>query len=308
MSKERIRETPTHSPRNSLKGGDAALGLDFVSLPLPEKPLVTIEPSRSWVPLNLRDLWAFRELLYFLTWRDVKVRYKQTALGAAWAIIQPLSLMIIFTFCFSKLVRVPTEGVPAALFYFVGLMPWMFFSNALTSSSNSLIANANLITKVYFPRLIIPAASVGAGLLDFAIAFLLLLGLMPYYGFALTWKIATLPALVVLMTLLALAVGMWMAALSVKYRDVRHALPFIIQLWMFATPIIYPLSLVPPQWRRWMVVLNPLTAIIEGYRAALFGLHFDWFGLSISATMTALLFFYFGHVFRRMEKTFADVI
>lgn len=304
MNEGRIRETHTHS----LKGEAAVIELDAVSLPLPEKPLVTIEPSRSWVPLNLWDLWTFRELLYFLTWRDVKVRYKQTALGAAWAIIQPLSMMIIFTFCFSKLVRVPTEGVPAALFYFVGLMPWMFFSNALTSSSNSLIANANLITKVYFPRLIIPAASVGAGLLDFAIAFLLLLGLIPYYGFALTWKIAMLPALVVLMTLLALAVGMWMAALSVKYRDVRHALPFIIQLWMFATPIIYPLSLVPPQWQRWMVVLNPLTAIIEGYRAALFGLHLDWLGLSISATMTALLFFYFGHVFRRMEKTFADVI
>ena len=307
-SKDGIREVEGTRVKNSPQSGEAALPAGSLFHALPEKPVVTIEPSKSWVALNLRDLWAFRELLYFLTWRDIKVRYKQTALGAAWAVIQPLAMMIIFTFCFSKLIRVPTEGVPASLFYFVGIMPWMFFSNALTSGSNSLIANAHLITKVYFPRMIIPAASVGAMLLDFAIAFVLLFGLMPLYGQTLTWRIVMLPVLVVLTTLLALAVGMWMAALSVKYRDVRHALPFIIQLWMFATPIVYPLSLVPSPWRRWMLVLNPLTALIEGYRDALFGHPFDWFGLSVSAATTALLFFYFAHVFRRMERTFADVI
>jgi homopolymeric O-antigen transport system permease protein len=308
ISKDGIREVEDSRVKNSPKSGEAAHPVEFPFETLPERPLVTIEPGKSWVALNLRDLWAFRELLYFLTWRDVKVRYKQTAIGAAWAVIQPLAMMIIFTFCFSKLIRVPTEGIPASLFYFVGIMPWMFFSNSLSSSSNSLIANAHLITKVYFPRMLIPAASVGAMLLDFAIAFALLFALMPFYGLTLTWRIAMLPLLVLLTTLLALSVGMWMAALSVKYRDVRHALPFIIQLWMFATPIVYPLSLVPPPWRRWMIVLNPLTALIEGYRDALFGHPFDWFGLSISATSTALLFFYFAHVFRRMERTFADVI
>ncbi|MFI5174832.1 MAG: ABC transporter permease [Terriglobia bacterium] len=274
---------------------------------LPEKPLVTIEQSLPWVSLRLGDLWTYRELLYFLTWRDIKVRYKQTALGAAWALIQPLFMMILFAFAFGKLVRVPTEGVPAPLFYYVAILPWMFFSNALASSSNSLIANSNLITKVYFPRMIIPIAAVGAGLLDFAIAFVLLIGLIPYYKVVLTWRIVFIPILVCLTTLLASAFGMWMAALSVKYRDVRHALPFIIQLWMFATPIIYPLSLVPPTWR-WLIALNPLTGIIEGYRASLFGHPMDWTGLAVSAGLTLIFTYFFAHIFRHMERSFADVI
>ncbi|MBZ5535393.1 MAG: ABC transporter permease [Acidobacteriia bacterium] len=274
---------------------------------LPEQPIVTIEPRRSWVELRLEDIWAYRELLYFLTWRDVKVRYKQTALGAAWAVIQPLFMMIIFAFAFGKLVRVPTDGVPAPLFYYVAIMPWTFFSNALASSSNSLIANSNLITKVYFPRMIIPFAAVGSGLLDFGIAFVLLLGLMPYYGMAISWQIVMLPVLIVLTTLLASAFGLCMSALSVIYRDVRHALPFIIQLWMFATPIIYPLSLVPGKWR-WLIRFNPLSGLIEGYRASLFGLPFDWIGLSFSAGLTLICFYAFGRVFRHMEKIFADVI
>lgn len=286
-------------------GESCERGEEFPSLP--EKPLVTIERSQSWVPMNLADLWAYRELFYFLMWRDIKVRYKQTLLGAAWAIIQPLFMMIIFTFCFGKLAKVPTEGIPAPLFFYVGLMPWTFFSNALINSGNSLIANAHLITKVYFPRIIIPAAAVGSGLLDFAIAFVLLLGLLPYYGVALTWKIAMLPVLILLTTLLATAIGVWMAALSVTYRDVRHALPFVIQIWMFVTPIIYPLSLVPGKWR-WLVAMNPLTGIIEGYRAAFFGRPFDWTGLLLSASIALVSLFYFAYIFRRMEKSFADVI
>jgi lipopolysaccharide transport system permease protein len=274
---------------------------------LPERPIVTIEPRRSWVELRLEDVWAYRELLYFLTWRDVKVRYKQTALGAAWAVIQPLFMMIIFAFAFGKLVRVPTDGVPAPLFYYVAIMPWTFFSNALASSSNSLIANANLITKVYFPRMIIPFAAVGSGLLDFAIAFVLLLALMPYYGMGMSWQIVMLPLLIILTTLLASAFGLCMSALSVIYRDVRHALPFIIQLWMFATPIIYPLSLVPGKWR-WVIRFNPLSGLIEGYRASLFGHPFDWIGLAFSAGLTLIFFYAFGRVFRHLEKSFADVI
>ncbi len=274
----------------------------------PDKPLITIEPSSSRVPLKLSVLWTYRELLYFLMWRDIKVRYKQTSLGAAWAVLQPLFMMIVFTFCFGKLTGVPTEGVPAPFFFFVGIVPWTFFSNALTTSSNSLIANSNLITKIYFPRLIIPIASVGAGLLDLAIALLLLLGLIPIYHIEVTWRVIMLPVLILLATFLASTVGIWLSALSVKYRDVRHALPFLIQLWMFATPIIYPLSLVPAKWRWWLVVLNPLTAIVEGYHSCLFGHDFHWTALGVSTGITVILFLIFTRMFRQMEKSFADVI
>jgi lipopolysaccharide transport system permease protein len=275
---------------------------------LPETPLVTIEPSPARVALNLGVFWVYRELLYFLIWRDIKVRYKQSVLGVAWAILQPLCMMMIFTYCFGKLARIPTDGVPAPLFFFVGIVPWTFFSNALNSSSNSLIANSNLITKIYFPRLIVPVAAVGAGLLDLAIALSLLLVLLPVYHMALTWRVVMLPVLIFLTTLLASAVGIWLSALSVKYRDVRHALPFIIQLWMFASPIFYPLSLVPAKYRWWTIVLNPFAAIVEGYRASLFGRHFDWSALAVSTAVIVVLLLYFSHIFRQMEKTFADVI
>src|SRR5437867_5943731 len=197
---------------------------------LREQPLVRIEPNRSWVTLNLRDVWAYRELLYFLTWRDVKVRYKQTVLGAAWAIIQPLFTMLIFTLFFGKLGHIPSDGVPYPIFAYAGLLPWMFFSNAVTSSGNSLVGSSNLITKVYFPRMIIPGAAVGAGLVDFAIAFVILIALMIYYRVSPNWNLLAVPLLLVLTTLLALAVGMWTSALNVKYRDIRYALPFLIQL------------------------------------------------------------------------------
>jgi lipopolysaccharide transport system permease protein len=275
---------------------------------LPEEPLVKIRPSRRWVALNLRDLWAYRELLYFLTWRDVKVRYKQTVLGAAWAIIQPLCTMLIFTLFFGKLAKVPSDGIPYPIFAYAGLLPWTFFSNAITSSGNSLVGSSNLITKVYFPRMIIPGAAVGAGLVDFAIAFVILGGLMIYYGVALTWSLLALPLLIALTALLALGVGLWTSALNVKYRDIRYALPFLIQLWMFASPIIYPASLMPQKWR-WVLWLNPLTGIIEGYRASLLGrTPLNWSSLAISSVITLALLVYSALEFRRMERTFADVV
>jgi homopolymeric O-antigen transport system permease protein len=274
---------------------------------LPDQPLISIRPSRTWVALNLRDLWAYRELLFFLTWRDVQVRYKQTVLGVAWAIIQPLATMLIFTLFFGKLAGMPSEDIPYPLFAYAGLLPWTFFSNAVTSSGNSLVGSSNLITKVYFPRMIIPGAAVGAGLVDFAIAFALLAGLMAYYHVVVTWSILMLPVLVALTTLLALGVGMWMSALNVKYRDIRYALPFLIQLWMFASPIIYPASIVPERWR-WVLALNPLTGIIVGIRSALFGRPFDWTALSMAAILTVAILTYAAYDFRRMEKTFADVV
>jgi lipopolysaccharide transport system permease protein len=274
---------------------------------LPDQPLFSIRPSRTWVALNLRDLWAYRELLFFLTWRDVQVRYKQTLLGAAWAIIQPLATMLIFTLFFGKLAGMPSEDIPYPLFAYAGLLPWTFFANALTNSGNSLVGSSNLITKVYFPRMIIPGAAVGAGLVDFAIAFVILVALMAYYHVAVTWSILMLPVLITLTTLLALGVGMWMSALNVKYRDIRYALPFLIQLWMFASPIIYPASIVPERWR-WVLALNPLTGIIEGYRSSLFGRAFDWQFLGLSAALTLATLIYAAYDFRRMEKTFADVV
>jgi lipopolysaccharide transport system permease protein len=274
---------------------------------LPEKPVVIIEPSKSWVALNLRDLWQYRDLLYILTMRDIKVRYKQTLLGAAWAIIQPLFTMLIFTLFFGKLAGMPSDGIPYPIFAYAGLLPWTFFSNAVTNSGNSLVGNSNLITKIYFPRMIIPMASVASGLLDFVIAFGLLVVLMFYYGVGLSINLLMLPVLLVLTSLLAIGVGMWMSALNVKYRDVRYALPFLVQLGMFASPIIYPLSLVPEKWR-WLMALNPLAGQIEAYRSAFFGKPFDWLSLGVSAVLTFAVLVYSAYNFRRMEKSFADII
>ncbi len=275
---------------------------------LPENPLVEVGGNgKSRIGMNVRNVWAHRELLYFLTWRDVKVRYKQTFMGAAWAIIQPFLTMLVFAFFFGTLVRVPSDGIPYPIFAYTGLLPWTFFSNAVTNSSNSLIASSQLITKVYFPRIIIPAATIGAGLLDLAIAALILVGLAIYYGIAVTWNILLMPLFVVLATLLAFGIGTWVSALNVKYRDVRHALPFTLQFWMFASPIIYPSSLVPERWR-WILALNPLTGIIEGFRSSLVGRPFDWQIIAISAALTFTLLACSIYVFRRIEKSFADFI
>jgi len=277
------------------------------SFRLPSEPLVVIQPSKRWNLLSFKDIWAYRELLFFLTWRDVKVRYKQTALGAAWAILQPLFMMVIFTIFFGRLAGVQSAGIPYPVFALAALVPWTFFSNSITASGNSLVGSANLITKVYFPRLIVPAAAMLAGLVDFALAFGLLCLLMLYYRVALTAQVLFLPVLVLLTALFALGVGTWMSAVNVKYRDVRFALPFVIQLWLFVSSVILPSSSVPEKWR-WLLLLNPMSAIIEGYRSALFGLPFDWPALGIASVLTAFVLVYSIYSFSRVERSFADII
>ncbi len=274
---------------------------------LPDKPVVVIVPRRSWLALGLGELWAYRELLYFLTWRDVKVRYKQAALGAAWAVLQPLFLMLIFTIFYGRLAAVNTGSIPYPLFAYAGLVLWTFFANAVTNGGNSLINNANLITKVYFPRLLVPTAAVAACLVDFVLAFALLVGLMLYYRVAPTTHILMLPVLTALTALFAQGVGTWMAGLNTKYRDIRFALPFIVQLWLFVSSVIIPSSAVPARWR-WLLTLNPMSGFIEGYRAALFGQAFDWPLLAIATTITLVVLTYAVFAFRRMERGFADVI
>ncbi|MBX7171161.1 MAG: ABC transporter permease [Pyrinomonadaceae bacterium] len=274
---------------------------------LPSKPLVVIEPSKSWVALNLRDLWHYRDLLYILTERDIKVRYKQTVLGALWAIIQPFFTMLIFTLFFGKLAGMPSDNIPYPIFAYTGLLPWTFFANAINNSGNSLVGNSNLITKVYFPRMIIPIASVGAGLVDFIVAFILLIVLMFYYQISLTFNILIVPFLIILTAILAIGVGMWMSALNVKYRDIRHVLPFLIQIGMFVTPIIYPTSLVPEKWQ-WLMALNPMMGQIEAYRSAFFGKPFNWFSLAISVGLTCIILIYSAYNFKRMERQFADIV
>lgn len=252
-------------------------------------------------------MWAYRELFFFLTWRDVKVRYKQTLLGVAWAVLQPVFTMIVFTLFFGRFAGIPSDGIPYPLFALAGLLPWTFFSNAVSASSNSLVGNANLITKVYFPRIIIPGAATAAALVDFAVAFVILIVLMIYYGIAISWNLALLPALVLLTTLLALGVGMWTSALNVQYRDIRYALPFMMQIWMFVSPIIYPTSIIPEKYR-WALALNPLSGIITGYRASLFGQQFDWSALAVASVATLAFLLYSAYSFRRMENKFADII
>lgn len=274
---------------------------------IPDKPLVVIQPNKNWVALNLHDLWHYRDLLYILTERDIKVRYKQTILGALWAIIQPLATMLVFTVFFGTLAKMPSDNIPYPIFAYAGLLPWTFFANAVNNSGNSLVGNSSLITKVYFPRMIIPMASVSSGLLDFAVAFILLIILMFYYGIGLTTNVLLLPILVLLTTTLAIGIGMWMSALNVKYRDIRHALPFVIQIGMFLTPIIYPSSLVEGNWR-YVLALNPMAGQIEAYRSAIFGLPFDWFSLGISSVMTVGILIYAAFNFKRMEKQFADIV
>ena len=277
------------------------------TFPLPDEPLVVIQPSSKWNLLNLRDIWAYRELLFFLTWRDVKVRYKQTLLGVAWAILQPLFMMIIFTIFFGRLAGVDTKGFPYPIFALAALVPWTFFSNTITASGNSLVGSAHLITKVYFPRLIVPAAAMMAGLVDFLLAFMLLVVMMIYYRVSLTIQVFFLPVLVLLTALFGLGVGTWMSALNVKYRDVRFALPFLIQLWMFVSSVILPSSSLPAKYR-WILMLNPMSGIIEGYRSALFGFPFDWPAIAVAAILTLFTLFYSVYSFGKAERSFADII
>ncbi|MGO9176543.1 MAG: ABC transporter permease [Desulfobaccales bacterium] len=275
---------------------------------LPVKPITVIEPARGFIPLKLRGIWDYRELLYFLTWRDIKVRYKQTVLGAAWAIIQPFFTMVVFSLFFGKLARIPSEGVPYPIFSFAALVPWTFFAYGLNQSSNSLVASANLIQKVYFPRLVIPISSVMSGVVDFLLAFLVLLGMMLFYGIHPTVNILWLPLLLMLVFATALGVGLWLSALNVEYRDVRYMVPFITQFWLFATPIAYPSSLLPEPWRT-LYGLNPMVGVVEGFRWALLGTRTAPGPMIIASVFATLVILVGGaFYFRRMEKTFADVV
>jgi lipopolysaccharide transport system permease protein len=279
----------------------------YSSLSLPEEPHIKIRPSRPWSLIDFRDVWAHRELFAFLVWRDLKVRYKQTILGAMWVILQPLLMTVIFMVFLGMIVRVPTPNLPYPIFLYAALLPWTYFSNAVASSSYSLVASAHVITKVYFPRVLIPAATVAVRLSDFLIAFVILAGLIVYYGIHPTWSILLLPLVVVHLTILALAVGLLLSALNVKYRDVGTMVPVMLQLWMFVSPIIYPSTMVPVRWR-WVYDLNPLAGIIENFRSCLFGLPMNRGSLITSAFITLALLFYSTHVFRRMEDQFADVV
>jgi lipopolysaccharide transport system permease protein len=282
-------------------------GLSASISSLPDRPVVLNEANEALPILDFRDLWMYRELLYFLTWRDIKVRYKQTAMGAAWAVIQPFFTMLVFALFFGLWLRIPSDGMPYLVFFYCGLLPWTFFSNAVGQSSQSLVVNSNLITKVYFPRVMIPMATIAAGFVDLLIASLILVGLAIYYGLGVTWNVVMLPAFIMLAILLSLGFGIFVAALTAKYRDVRHALPFVLQLWMFLTPIIYPLSIVPPRWH-WLISLNPLTGIVEGIRAALVGRPFEWLSISISVAVTLVFLVVGAYVFRRIERSLADLI
>jgi lipopolysaccharide transport system permease protein len=273
----------------------------------PRRPLVLIEGERANVRLDLHDFWAQRELLYFLTWRDIKVRYKQTLMGAAWVIIQPLFTMLIVTFVLGRLAGLDGEGMPYPLFAYAGVLLWTFFSNAVSNSTLSLVQNTNLITKVYFPRPFIPAAATAAGLVDLAIASLLLIGFLVYYRVIPTWEMLLLPVFVVQLVLLALATGLLISALTVKYRDLRHVLPFLLQFWFFASPVIYPLNKTGGKVY-WLLAANPVTGIIEGFRAALAGRELPFAPIALSVVVTLALTVCAIYIFRRLEATFADVI
>jgi lipopolysaccharide transport system permease protein len=269
---------------------------------------IVIEPSRGWIPVNLREVWEYRELLYFLIWRDVKVRYKQTVIGAAWAIIQPFFTMVVFSLFFGHLAKMPSDGIPYPIFVYCALLPWQLFAHALAESSNSVVGSQNLITKVYFPRLVVPIAAVCGGLVDFAIAFLVLLGMMAFYGILPGLAILTLPLFVLFAVITALAVGLWLAALNVQYRDVRYTLTFLTQLWLFATPVAYSSALVPEGWRA-LYGLNPMAGVVEGFRWALLG-KTDGPGMLLAVSMVVVVLILVGgiHYFVRVEHRFADIV
>jgi lipopolysaccharide transport system permease protein len=276
--------------------------------PAVDIPFIRIEPSRGWVSLKLWELWEYRELLYFLVWRDVKVRYKQTVIGAAWAIIQPFMTMVIFTVIFGYLAKVPSDGLPYPIFAYTALLPWNFFAAALNRSSGSVVGESHLISKVYFPRLIVPFSATISGFVDFAVAFTILLGMMVWFRIVPTWGVLALPLFLLLALMTALAVGLWFSALNVMYRDVGYTVPFLTQFWMFASPVAYPVSLVPERWRL-LYSLNPVAGVIEGFRWALLGKESPDFGVIAVGTVVVVALLFGGMVyFKRMERTFADVV
>lgn len=266
-----------------------------------------IEPTSGWRMLDLKELWAYRELLWVLTQRDIKVRYKQTVLGATWAVIQPVFSMVVFTVIFGNLVKVPSEGYPYAIFVYAALLPWTFFANAVGTSGGSLLGSAHLISKVYFPRLIIPLASVGGGLVDFAISFGVMLALMLYFGVGWSINLLAIPFLTVAVIFTALGIGTFLSALTVAYRDFRYVVAFLMQIWMYATPVVYPASVVPEAWR-WALFLNPMAGLIEAFRSAFLAKPFDTTGLAISFSVALALFLIGVAYFEKVERRFADII
>jgi lipopolysaccharide transport system permease protein len=294
----------------------SSLSQEFESaVPLPtsdeynqELPVLIIKPTKGWAALRLHELWSYRELIYFLSWREVKVRYKQTVLGAAWALIQPLSTMLLFSIFFGRLAKMPSDGIPYPLFILTALLPWTLFANGLAQSSNSLAGNSNLISKVYFPRLVAPVSAVLPGAIDFWISFVLLLVLMPVYGVLPSGRILVLPLFFLLTLMISLGVGVWLSALNVEYRDVRYTIPFLTQLWMLATPVAYPASLLHGSWRV-LYALNPMVGVVEGFRWAVLGAKSQPVSELLSSVLVAGLLLTTGtFYFRRMEKTFADVV
>lgn len=276
--------------------------------PIDAMPMSVYEPTRGWLSLRLHEIWQYRELLYFLTWRDIKIRYKQTALGVAWAVLQPLLTMVIFSVIFGQLANLPSDGIPYPVFSYAALLPWGLFAGALQRAGTSLVSNSNLITKVYFPRLVIPISAVAAGLLDFLISFIVLIGLMLFYKIQLTWMILTIPLFMLLAVLTALAVSLWLSALNVQYRDVQHMIPFLIQAWMYASPVAYSAGLIPTGPWRIIYGLNPLAGVIQGFRWALLRASPPDELLIVSIVIVLILLTSGLYYFRRMERTFADVI
>jgi len=276
--------------------------------PLPAIPTTVVQPRKSIWDLELAHLWEYHELLFFLVWRDVKVRYKQTALGVAWAILQPLLATLIFSIFFGRLAKIPSDGIPYPVFAYVGMVPWLYFANALNESSNSLVVNQNMIKKVYFPRVIIPLGSVLAGLVDFCFAFIVLIGMMLYYGIRPSFTIFLFPVFLLLAVLTALAAGLWLSALNVQFRDVKYTIPFLNQFWMYATPVVYPSSIVPARWRTWYG-LNPMAGVVEGFRYTILG-RAGKPSAMILVSAAAVLFLLVGGIlyFRKMEATFADIV
>lgn len=270
------------------------------------KSIIDIHPSTGWIPINFKDLWYYRELLYFLIWREVKVRYKQTVLGFAWAIIQPLVMMVVFTLFFGNLAKIPSEGIPYPLFNYSALLPWTLFAEGITRSSNSLVQDANLIRKTYFPRLVMPLSGIISPIVEFAIAFVILVVMMCFYGYYPTIRILWLPAFTLLALVTALAVGLWLSALNIKYRDLRYIVPFLVQLWLFVSPVVYSSSLLPDQFR-FFYAINPMAGVIEGFRWSLLSTAAPGSMIIVSCAIILLILVFGAFYFRRCEKTFADV-
>jgi lipopolysaccharide transport system permease protein len=294
------------TPEKNLSEQDAASIKSYSSIAT--KTVTFISPSRGWISLRLKEVWNYRELLYFLIWRDIKVRYKQTIIGGAWAIIQPFLMMVVFSLFFGYLAKIPSDGIPYPIFSYAALVPWMFFANGLSQSSNSLVGSANLIKKVYFPRLAIPVAAVLAGLIDFVLAFCVLLIMMFFYGILPTWNIVWLPAFFILTLMTSLGVGLWVSAMNVQFRDVRYTMPFLIQFWLFSTPIAYPSSLLSEPWKS-IYSINPMVGVVEGFRWALLGTKTAPGPMAIVSAVAAFIVLLSGaFYFRRMEKIFADIV